>query len=71
MVRYNSSDTLVNTLTIYAINTGAFTASISLCTLVFVRSHPVLQVERVGFILMVDSTTSARATSDSWRSISF
>ncbi|KAJ7876721.1 hypothetical protein B0H14DRAFT_2713795 [Mycena olivaceomarginata] len=37
---HRRSDTLVNTLTIYAINTGAFTASISLCTLVFYDLRP-------------------------------
>ncbi|KAJ7434333.1 hypothetical protein B0H11DRAFT_734826 [Mycena galericulata] len=34
------SDTLVNTLTIYAVNTGAFTAAISLLTLIFYDKNP-------------------------------
>ncbi|KAJ7722447.1 hypothetical protein DFH07DRAFT_856978 [Mycena maculata] len=34
------ADTLVNTLTIYAINTGAFTAAISLLTLIFYDMRP-------------------------------
>ncbi|KAJ7896508.1 hypothetical protein B0H13DRAFT_2338354 [Mycena leptocephala] len=38
---HKRADSLVNTLTIYAVNTGAFTAAISLLTLIFydVRSH--------------------------------
>jgi hypothetical protein len=36
----NRADSLVNTLTIYAVNTGAFTAAISLLTLIFVRHPP-------------------------------
>lgn len=37
---YDNSDSLVNTLTIYAINTGALTSAISLCTLVLYNTHP-------------------------------
>ncbi|KAJ7123250.1 hypothetical protein C8R43DRAFT_1031968 [Mycena crocata] len=37
---HKRSDTLVNTLTIYAVNTGAFTAAISLLTLIFYDLHP-------------------------------
>ncbi|KAJ7085533.1 hypothetical protein C8R44DRAFT_821401 [Mycena epipterygia] len=37
---HKRSDTLVNTLTIYAVNTGAFTASISLLTLIFYDLRP-------------------------------
>jgi hypothetical protein len=36
----NRADSLVNTLTIYAVNTGAFTAAISLLMLIFVRHPP-------------------------------
>ncbi|KAJ7699610.1 hypothetical protein B0H17DRAFT_1049034 [Mycena rosella] len=34
------ADTLVNTLTIYAVNTGAFTAAVSLLTLIFYDLNP-------------------------------
>ncbi|KAJ7445041.1 hypothetical protein FB451DRAFT_1293185 [Mycena latifolia] len=37
---HKRADTLVNTLTIYAINTGAFTAAISLLTLIFYDVNP-------------------------------
>jgi len=37
---HKRSDTLVNTLTIYAVNTGAFTATISLLTLIFYDLRP-------------------------------
>jgi len=37
---HKRADSLVNTLTIYAVNTGAFTAAISLLTLIFYNLHP-------------------------------
>ncbi|KAF9465362.1 hypothetical protein BDZ94DRAFT_394202 [Collybia nuda] len=36
---YRGSDSLVNSLTIYAINTGALTSAISLCTVLLVNTH--------------------------------
>jgi hypothetical protein len=37
---HKRADSLVNTLTVYAVNTGAFTAAISLLTLIFYNWHP-------------------------------
>ncbi|KAJ6542184.1 hypothetical protein DFH09DRAFT_1174245 [Mycena vulgaris] len=37
---HKRADSLVNTLTVYAVNTGAFTAAVSLLTLIFYDLHP-------------------------------